>query len=52
MPLRFNLVEICALVDTGASRSFVSRNAIQDLREFMYACDDNESLSVVLPNGE
>ena len=51
MPLKFNLVEVCALVDTGASRSFVSRSTLSDLREFLYVCDDSENLSVVLPNG-
>ncbi len=51
-PLKFGLVEICALVDTGASCSFVSHNILNDLMAYLEDVMSDKHLSVVLPNGE
>ncbi len=51
-PLKFGLVEICALVDTGASRSFVSQNILNDLLPYLESVKSDEKLLVVMPNNE
>lgn len=51
LPLSFGSTEVFSLVDTGATRSFISSDVLTDLLDFLCCTPDSPALTVVLPNG-